>query len=98
MIRVALPYHLRTMARVDREVRVDVGGAPTVRAVLDAVEARYPMLAGTIREHGTHQRRAYLRYFADGQDLSHDDPDTLLPDAVTSGAEPFIVLGAISGG
>ena len=98
MIRVVLPPHLRTLAHVESEVRLEVTGPVTLRAVLDELENRYPMLRGTIRDHGTLQRRPFLRYFACEQDLSHDPPDTILPDAIASGAEPFIVLGAIAGG
>jgi len=98
MIRVILPYHLRTLAHVGAEVTLDVEGPVTQRSVLDALEARYPMLAGTIRDHVTQQRRPFLRFFACEQDLSHEPPDAPLPDAVVSGAEPFIVLGAIAGG
>ncbi len=95
---MALPVHLRTLARVDAEVVVEVEGEPTATAVLDALEAGYPMLKGTIREHGSRKRRAYMRYFADGQDISHDDPDRPLPTAVAAGREPFVVIGAIAGG
>lgn len=98
MIRVILPLHLRTLARVDGEVKLEVAGPVTVSSVLDAIEARYPMLRGTIRDHFTQERRAFLRFFACEQDLSHDSPDTPLPDAVASGAEPFIIIGAIAGG
>ena len=98
LVRIVLPHHLRTLAGVGPEVRVEVGGAATQRAVLDALEARYPMLRGTIREHGTLQRRAFLRFFACEEDLSHVSPDAPLPDAVASGKEPFVVLGAIAGG
>ena len=98
MIRVELPQHLRTLAKVGREVQLEVEGPVTQRAVLDALEARYPMLCGTIRDHVTQQRRPFLRYFACEQDLSHDPPDTPLPDAIIQGKEPFIVLGAIAGG
>ncbi|CAN5673453.1 MoaD/ThiS family protein [soil metagenome] len=98
MIRVVLPAHLRLMAKVDREVEVSVEGPVTQRAVLDAVEAQYPMLMGTMRDQNTKLRRAYLRFFACEKDISHDAPDTLLPDAVASGAQPFMVVGAISGG
>jgi sulfur-carrier protein len=98
MIRVALPYHLRTLARVDAEVTVDVEGQVTLRAVLDALEERYPMLRGTIRDHVTGQRRPFLRFFACGEDLSHESPDAPLPDAIVSGTEPLVVLGAIAGG
>ena len=98
MIRVVLPAHLRTLAQVNGEVKVDVGGSVTQRAVLDALEASYPMLRGTIRDQTTHQRRAFIRLFACEEDLSHESPDTPLPDAVASGREPFVVLGAIAGG
>jgi hypothetical protein len=98
MIRVVIPFHLRTLACVDGEVKLDVEGPVTQRSVLDALEARYPMLRGTIRDHGTLRRRAFLRFFACEQDLSLEPPDALLPDAVASGAEPFLVVGAIAGG
>jgi sulfur-carrier protein len=98
MIRVLLPMHLRTLARVDGEVSVDVEGEVTQRSVLDALEARYPMLRGTIRDHQTLKRRAFVRFFACEQDLSHEDADTPLPEAVSSGTEPFLVVGAIAGG
>ena len=98
MIRVVLPYHLRTLAQVDGEVKLDVEGPVTQRSVLDALEARYPMLRGTIRDHVTQQRRPFVRFFACEQDLSHEPPDAPLPDAVASGAEPFLVVGAIAGG
>ena len=98
MIRVALPAHLRTLAHVDGEVTLEVGGPVTQRAVLDALEARYPMLRGTIRDHVTHQRRAFVRFFACGEDLSHDPPDAPLPNAVATGAEPFLIVGAMAGG
>ena len=98
MMRVALPAHLRTLAQVDGEVELDVAGPPTQRSVLDALEARYPMLRGTIRDQATGRRRAFMRYFACGQDLSHEAPDAVLPDAVAAGAEPFMVVGAIAGG
>jgi sulfur-carrier protein len=98
MIRVVLPAHLRTLARVDGEVKLDVKGPVTQRSVLDALEARYPMLRGTIRDHVTQQRRAFVRFFACEQDLSHEPPDTLLPEAVATGAEPFLLVGAIAGG
>jgi sulfur-carrier protein len=98
MIRVVLPAHLRTLARIGGEVKLDVEGQPTVRSVLDALEASYPMLSGTIRDHVTQQRRPYVRFFACGQDLSHDSPDTPLPEAVTTEAEPFLVVGAVAGG
>jgi sulfur-carrier protein len=98
MIRVILPPHLRTLARVGAEVELEVEGAVTQRSVLDALEARYPMLRGTIRHHFTQQRRPFLRFFACEEDLSHEPPDAPLPAAVASGAEPFIVIGAIAGG
>jgi sulfur-carrier protein len=98
MIRVVLPYHLRTLAHADAEVMLDVQGAVTQRSVLDALEARYPMLRGAIRDHVTLQRRPFLRFFACEEDLTHTQPDTPLPDAVVSGKEPFIVIGAIAGG
>jgi len=98
MIRVMLPQHLRTLARVDGEVTLEVEGPVTQRSVLDALEARYPVLRGTIRDHVTEQRRPFLRFFACEQDLSLEPPDTPLPDAVASGAEPFMVVGAIAGG
>jgi molybdopterin converting factor small subunit len=98
MIRVVLPAHLRTLARVDGEVKVAVEGPVTLGAVLGALEAGYPMLRGTIRDHVTQQRRPFLRFFACEQDLSHEPPDTPLPDAVATGAEPFLVVGAMAGG
>jgi hypothetical protein len=98
MIRVELPSHLRTLAKVDGEVQLDVQGQVTLCSVLDALEARYPMLRGTIRDHVTGQRRPFLRFFACGEDLSHESPDAPLPDAVVTGAEPLLVLGAIAGG
>jgi sulfur-carrier protein len=98
MIRVTLPAHLRKLAHVDGEVKLDVDGPVTQRAVLDALEARYPMLRGTIRDHVTQKRRAFVRFFACGEDLSHESPDAPLPDAVATGAEPFMVVGAIAGG
>ena len=98
MIRVVLPAHLRTLARVDGEVKLDVGGQATQRAVLDALEDRYPMLRGTIRDQVTQQRRAFVRFFACEEDLSHEPPDAPLPDAVVTGAEPFLVVGAMAGG
>ena len=98
MIRVVLPAHLRTLARVDGEVKLDVEGQVTQRSVLDALEACYPMLRGTIRDHVTHQRRAFVRFFACEQDLSHEPPDAPLPDAVAAGVEPFLVVGAMAGG
>ncbi len=98
MIRIVLPYHLRILARVDVEVKLEITGPVTQRSVLDALEARYPMLQGTIRDHVTQKRRPFLRFFACEQDLSHEPPDTLLPDAVASGIEPFLIIGAIAGG
>ncbi len=98
MIRVVLPAHLRTLARADSEVTLEVEGQVTQRSVLDALEACYPMLRGTIRDHVTQQRRPFLRFFACEQDLSHEPPDAPLPDAVASGAEPFFIIGAIAGG
>ena len=98
MIRVILPPHLRTLAHVGSEVTLDVGGPVTQRSVLDALEARYPMLRGTIRDHVTQQRRAFVRFFACAQDLSHELPDAPLPEAVASGSEPFLVVGAMAGG
>jgi sulfur-carrier protein len=98
MIRVLLPPHLRTLARVQGEVELELDGPATQRSVLDALETRYPMLRGTIRDHGTERRRPFLRFFACEQDLSNDLPDTLLPDAVASAEEPFLIVGAIAGG
>jgi len=98
MIRVVLPAHLRTLAGVNGEVTVDVEGRATQRAVIDALEANYPMLGGTIRDYGTQRRRPFLRFFACEEDLSHEPPDTPLPDAVASAAEPFLIVGAIAGG
>jgi sulfur-carrier protein len=98
MIQVVLPAHLRTLARVDGDVELQVEGPVTLRAVLDTLEARYPMLRGTIRDHVTQQRRPFLRFFACEQDLSHEPPDAPLPDAVASGEEPFLIIGAIAGG
>jgi len=98
MIRVVLPAHLRTLAHVDGEVTLDVGGQVTQRSVLDALEARYPMLRGTIRDQVTQQRRAFVRVFACEQDLSHEPPDAPLPDAVATGAEPLLIVGAMAGG
>ena len=98
MIRVVLPTHLRTLARVDGEVKLHVDGPATQRSVLDALEASYPMLRGTIRDHVTHRRRAFVRFFACAEDLSNEEPDAPLPDAVGTGAEPFLVVGAIAGG
>jgi hypothetical protein len=98
MVRVILPYHLRNLARVGREVSVEVPDAPCIASVLDAVEAAYPVLRGTIREHGTQRRRAFLRFFADGEDISAAPTDRLLPENVATGREPFMVVGAIAGG
>ncbi|MBI3456900.1 MAG: MoaD/ThiS family protein [Candidatus Rokubacteria bacterium] len=98
MIRVVLPAHLRTLAHVDGEVKLDVEGQATQRVVLDALEACYPMLRGTVRDHVTQQRRAFVRFFACGQDLSHELPDAPLPEAVAMGAEPFLIVGAMAGG
>jgi hypothetical protein len=98
VIRVVLPAHLRTLAHVDGEVKLDVDGQPTQRAVLDALEARYPMLRGTIRDQVTRQRRAFVRFFACEQDLSHEAPDAPLPEPVAQGTEPFLVVGAMAGG
>ena len=98
MIRVELPQHLRTLAHVGREVELEVEGPVTQRSVLDALEARYPMLRGTIRDQVSQQRRAFLRFFACQEDLSHDPPDAPLPDAVASGKEPLLIVGAIAGG
>jgi sulfur-carrier protein len=98
IVRVLLPAHLRTLARVDGEVKLDVEGRATQRSVLDALDASYPMLRGTIRDHVTRQRRPFLRFFACEQDLSHESPDAPLPDAVATGVEPFLVVGAMAGG
>jgi molybdopterin synthase sulfur carrier subunit len=98
MIRVVLPYHLRMLAQVGGEVTLAVDGPATQRSVLDALEARYPMLRGTIRDHVTQQRRPMIRFFACAEDLSHESPDAPLPEAVSSGAEPFFIVGAIAGG
>ncbi|MEY2560003.1 MAG: sulfur-carrier protein [Verrucomicrobiota bacterium] len=98
MIRVELPFHLRKLARVEGEVQLEVEGAVTQRAILDALEARYPTLRGTIRDHVTQQRRPFVRFFACQQDLSHDPPDNPVPDAVANAAEPFVVVGAMAGG
>ncbi len=97
-VRVTVPVHLQTLARVDGEIHVEVTGEVTVSSVLDAVEAAYPMLRGTIRDHNSEQRRAFIRFFACGQDLSHDPPDRPLPPEVTTGSDPLCVIGAISGG
>jgi hypothetical protein len=98
MIRVVLPHHLRTLARTTEEVEVQVAGPVTTGAVLDALEACYPMLRGTIRDHATHDRRPFLRFFACEQDLSHERPETPLPEAVAKGEEPLLIVGAIAGG
>ncbi len=98
MIRIVLPHHLRTLAKVGDEVQLQVEGEITLRSVIDALEARYPALRGTIRDHGTQKRRAFVRFFACEQDLSHEPPDTPLPAAVATGAEPFFVVGAMAGG
>jgi sulfur-carrier protein len=98
MIRVVIPAHLRTLARVNGDLEIEVVGPATAQTVIDAIEARYPMLQGTIRDHVTKQRRAYLRYFACEEDISHESPDAPLPDSVASGAEPFFIIGAIAGG
>jgi sulfur-carrier protein len=98
VIRVVLPAHLRTLARVDGEVQLDVGGQVTQSSVLDELESRYPMLAGTIRDHHDGRRRAFIRFFACEQDLSHQPPDAPLPDAVATGAEPYLIVGAMAGG
>jgi len=98
MVRVVIPPHLRTLAQVSGEVKLEVPGRATQRSVLDALEARYPMLRGTIRDHVTQQRRPFLRFFACEEDLSHESPDSPLPEAVANGAEPFLIIGAIAGG
>lgn len=98
MIRIALPVHLRNLAKVDGEVEIELSGRPTFAAVLDALEERHPMLRGTIRDHVTKQRRAFVRFFALSEDLSHEPPDALLPEAVASGEEPLLVVGAMAGG
>jgi hypothetical protein len=98
MIRVELPAHLRTLAKINGEVSVEVEGRASVSSVLDALEARYPMLCGTIRDHVTKERRPFLRFFACQEDLSHDSPETALPEAVASGKEPLLIIGAIAGG
>jgi sulfur-carrier protein len=98
MIRVVLPLHLRRLAHVDGEVALDVAGKVTPGSVLDALEARYPMLCGTVRDHVTQQRRPMVRFYACGEDLSHESPDTPLPEAVTNGREPFLIVGAMAGG
>jgi hypothetical protein len=98
MIRVVLPAHLRTLAHVDGEVQLEIEGRVTQRAILDALEARYPMLKGTIRDHATQQRRPFLRFFACEEDFSHESPDAPLPEAIANGTEPFLIIGAIAGG
>ena len=98
MIRVVLPAHLRTLARIDGDVEIELTGPVTQRAILDAIEARYPMLRGTIRDHVTQRRRPFVRFFACAQDLSHESPDAPLPEAVAAGTEPFMVVGAMAGG
>jgi hypothetical protein len=98
MIRVVLPQHLQTLARVGSEVTLDVAGPLTLGAVLDALEERYPVLRGTVRDHATHKRRAFVRFFACAEDMSHEAPDTPLPEAVANGAEPFLIVGALAGG
>lgn len=98
MIRVVLPFHLRTLARADKEITLEVAGVITQRSVLDALEAQYPMLRGTIRDQSTQQRRPFLRFFACEEDLSHEAPDVPLPEAVAAGTEPFLIVGAIAGG
>jgi molybdopterin synthase sulfur carrier subunit len=98
MIRIVLPPHLRTLAQVDGEVQLEVSGPITLRSVLGALEAEYPMLRGTIRDHTTHVRRPFVRFFACEEDLSHEPPDAPLPDAVSKGAEPFLIVGALAGG
>jgi molybdopterin synthase sulfur carrier subunit len=98
MIRVVLPHHLRTLARVNDEVEVDLNGSATIRSILDALEAKYPMLQGTIRDHGTLKRRPMVRFFVCGEDVSLDPPETALPEAIVKGAEPFIIMGALAGG
>jgi sulfur-carrier protein len=98
MIRVVLPYHLRNLAQINSEVQLEIAGDITINSVLTALEARYPMLAGTVRDHNTKQRRSFLRYYACGEDMSLEPPDTVLPSPIISGHEPFIVLGSIAGG
>jgi sulfur-carrier protein len=98
MIRVVLPFHLRNLAKENKEVVLEIEGTVTQRAILDALEAAYPMLRGTIRDHTTKERRAFIRFFADGQDLSHASPDAPLPDSIASGTEPFRIIGAMAGG
>ena len=98
MIRIVLPHHLRTLARVSEEVQLDVDGSATIGSVLDALEQKYPMLQGTIRDHGTLKRRPMVRFFVCGEDMSHEPPDTPLSDAIAKGTEPFFIMGAIAGG
>lgn len=98
MIRVALPHHLQTLANCDREIMLNVDGTVTQRTILDALEARYPMLRGTVREHVSLKRRPRVRFFVSGEDVSHDSPDAELPSAIASGAEPFMIVGAVAGG
>jgi molybdopterin synthase sulfur carrier subunit len=98
MIRIILPHHLRTLAKVGDEVHVDLNGTATVQSLLDALEAKFPMLRGTIREHETHKRRPLVRFFACGEDISHKPASTPLPDAIVTGSEPFFIMGAIAGG
>ena len=98
MVRLVLPQHLRTLARVDSEVELDVNGNVTTQAILDSLEAKYPVLRGTIRDHTTQKRRPLVRFFACGEDISHDKPDTPLPDPIAKGMEPFFIMGAIAGG
>ena len=98
MIRVVLPAHLRKLAHVDGEVALEIAGQITQRSILDALEARYPMLRGTIRDHANGKRRAFVRFFACGEDLSHESPDTALPEAIATGTQPFMIVGAIAGG
>ena len=97
-VRVVLPFHLRNLAGINGDLELEIAGAVTARAILDAIEARYPMLQGAIRDHGTQQRRQLVRFFVCGEDVSHEPPDTPLPDAVANGAEPFFIMGAIAGG
>lgn len=98
MIRLVLPHHLRTLARVGDEVQLELSGAATIRSLLDALETKYPMLRGTIRDHGTLKRRPMVRFFVCGEDISHDPPETALPEAIVKGSEPFFIMGAIAGG
>lgn len=98
MIRVLLPHHLQTLARCDREVTLDVEGTVTQRSILDALERRYPMIRGTVREHVTLERRPRVRFFADGEDVSHEPPDAPLPDSIARGDQPFMIVGAVAGG